>query len=310
MEVWNCNDGCSPPYTETRSCSSGSAGVALCSAGTINSGSGKISQIGVDLGYHRAGYLSAISTTAVGYNNLMTTVLKTAGINSFDQLNGYLAASSNVYPSIGPPTTLPPLNVGANYYRFWAVSSTDPATPGSLENILNTIISRNETTAVQVIVPFSQTMLASTSLTTAKTIPSGLRMIVFVNGSLTVNADIKTTNTDSVSSIVFVLNNAGALDVGNLTVTANVGSLDGVYIFPGAFNDGDDTASPKQLVGHGSLLSIGQTTGTPSDLGAGFVRKYDGGPSESWIYEPKYLTVYRTILATPSYTWSELVPTP
>lgn len=116
------------------------------------------------------------------------------------------------------------------------------------------------------------------------------KTVIFANGNLAAGANVTVGNS---GGAVFVTN-------GNVTVDPAVTRLDGVYVFTGNFDDG---VSASQLRGNGSLLGIGAGT-------FNFSRTYPdtSGPAEAWTYEPKYLVLFKNILATASYTWKELPP--
>ncbi|MCL4397470.1 hypothetical protein M1403_00325 [Patescibacteria group bacterium] len=283
----NCGSGvacysgkCVPPPN--------SAGIVETKDLTINYGSGGngwISQNGILPGMNILSNSSALNKNEANYPTLMATVLKNAGIPSLKALTDLFDVWGYEYP-IG---NADPIISGNNRYRFWGTSNDN----------LNSVLSQamaDKTDTVQVIVPWK--ISNSQTIDTAKTIPANMRIIVFINGSLTVNKNI-TTGTGN-SSIIFVQNNPDAFNPGNLTLSPSVSQLDGVYLFPGSFDDG---AGLGALVGNGSLLAFGN-----SDLGLNRAVSDNSLPAERWIYQPKYLTIYQNILSRPSYSWTELTP--
>ena len=126
-------------------------------------------------------------------------------------------------------------------------------------------------------------MAASATTVNSKT-------VVFINGDLTVNANI--TASLATGGVV-------SITQGNVAVDPAVTKLDGVYLFSGTFNDGGGALA---LAGNGSLLQTGSTNGFT------FGRTATGTAAENWTYEPKYLDLFKKILSTASYSWKELPP--
>lgn len=263
-----------------------SAGIVQ-SQGTIDAGNGKISLGGTDPGYRLTTYTNRVPD--LSYTTFRSNVLKNAGVGTVEALDTILKAR---LPS-------QPYTVGN--YVFWSYSDTS-----SLETAINYAKATAGTT--HIILPRIGT-INSASINTANVIvPAGKKIVVFVNGSLTVNKNIcdnscSSAPTDTASSIVFILNNYQPTDKGDLTLLPTVTRLDGVYIFPGAFDDGGGAA---QLVGYGSLIG----TDSNYNLGDGLLRTFSTGsaPAEQWFYQAKYLSHYKNVLATPTYTWSEQLP--
>jgi len=178
-------------------------------------------------------------------------------------------------------------SVGSKAQLDTLLAATNPYTINGYKFYsYTTLPAISDTTKINVLVPAS----GITSQTiTGMAVSADVKVVAFINGSLTANGNV-TTSTGN-SSAIFIL-------TGDLTVNSAVTRLDGIYIFPGVFSDG---FSANQLTGYGSLLN----TGT---LPLGFQRYFTPGPAEQWFYQPKYLNIYKNVLATPKYTWSEQLP--
>ena len=253
-----------------------SAGIVQ-SAGTINAGSGKISQNGATPGFRQSTYTNIANLSKINYTTFLAGVYKNSGL-THTFLQNYFDTTGAVY---GPVTS------GSNQYRFWRISS---AVNENLNTILGSIIASADTTSIHVIIPQDAFPPAALTISTAKAIVTNKKIVAFVPGSLAVSANI---TVDTGSSAVFILDSPG-----DLTLDPAVTRLDGVYVFPGTFDDG---TGPLQLTGYGSLLATG-----PADLG--FNRYFYPGPAEQWFYQPKYLSIYKNVLAVSTYTFAELPP--
>lgn len=246
------SDGCGGTLTCGLQVCPNNAGIVQSGA-AINSNFKGISKGGADPGFRLTNYTSGVNVNSVSYNNLLTTVLKNAGLGS-----------------------TPPGNQIINGYKFISYSLLESAFGALDSNYIN------------VLIPLPG---ATSAITSPKSIGINVRVIVFINGSLDIGTGANIQTSTGTSSIIFISN-------GDLTVNSTVTRLDGIYIFPGVFSDG---SSANQLTGYGSLLN----TGT---LPLGFQRYYTGGPAEQWFYQPKYLNIYKNVLAVPKYSWTELLP--
>lgn len=263
--------------TFTQACNN--AGIVQTFATSINAGSGKYSQGGIDPPtLNLTGYASGIDPAAVSYTTLLDNVLRSAGLN-YDQLQKQFVTASNY----GFTTA------GGTSYRFWRVTATE-----TLDSVLQAIQGSGDSAATfHILVPSGDPPQTAATITTARAI-GNRKIIVFFAGDLTVSANITTTHTNqSISSIIFILGGTG-----NLTLAPTVDKLDGIYLFPGDFDDGGGTLA---LTGYGSLLNLGTNP-------LGFNRLVGNAASEKWVYQIKYLPLYRSILSRPGLTWSELTP--
>jgi hypothetical protein len=249
------------------------------SSETISYGLGKISEGGASPGYGLTNYTPRVS--GVTYSALLNNVLKNGGLGTYQSLDAWFASSGDASKTSG--------NYEVQAYDNQAsfTAALYAATNDNTDGVINVIIPRTSAIA-NVTVP-------------SVNLRNNAKVIVFVKGNLTVNGNV-TADVPRSNSIVFVLNNSGGGD-GNLSLSSSVGQLDGLYIFPGNFNDGGGN---NPLAGRGSLIATGNS------LGSGFTRTYTTGnnPAQQWTYEPKYLIHYKNVLALPAYTWSEKLPSP
>ena len=127
--------------------------------------------------------------------------------------------------------------------------------------------------------------------------------VVFVDGNMTINNDL-TVGTQK--GLVFIVS-------GNITIGSSVTNLGGFYIANGSFDSGD---SGTQLTVNGGVIAFGNDIlGDPLVLGrdfednlcsAGLCNEED--PAELFIYQPKYLWLFRQLLGTIESTFEELGP--
>ena len=274
----------SSEYICKKSSSSNLDAGGVFSSATISYSPGKISEGGTSPGYGLTYYTPRVS--GVTYSALLNNVLKNGGLGTYQSLDAWFASSGDASKTSG--------NYEVQAYDDQAsfTAALYAATNDNTDGVINVIIPRTSAIA-NVTVP-------------SVNLRNNAKVIVFVKGNLTVNGNV-TADVPRSNSIVFVLNNSGGGD-GNLSLSSSVGQLDGLYIFPGTFFDGGDpvSGSTKQLAGRGSLIATGNS------LGSGFTRTYTTGnnPAQQWTYEPKYLIHYKNVLALPTYTWSEKLPSP
>ncbi len=260
-------------------------------------GSGKVSQSGSNLGYRLESYSNDASIIKTGYGELYDAIARNSQLLNQDPC------------PIGGRKDL------GNYSFFCYDDATSGST--SFETVLRNAISTGPNSPSVTVIMGNQATTWSSRLKTIGAspatplpIPANKTVVAFVKGSLNTLQNI---TVNSSSGLVMVLDNAnpsGGTDyklAGNLYVDPAVTELSGFYVFPGAFNDiytsNLNANTGLQLVGYGSLIS---TNSQP----LGFGRNYDKalGPAEKWYYQPKYLSIYKNILATPRYTWKEIPP--
>jgi len=224
------------------------------SSETISYGLGKISEGGASPGYGLTNYTPRVS--GVTYSALLNNVLKNGNLGTYQSLEGYFAVNGNQTPkTVGNYKVLAYDNQASFTAALYA------ATNDNTDGVINVIIPRTSAIA-NVTVP-------------SVNLRNNAKVIVFVKGNLTVNGNV-TADVPRSNSIVFVLNNSGGGD-GNLSLSSSVGQLDGLYIFPGNFNDGGGN---NPLAGRGSLIATGNS------LGSGFTRTYTtcNNPAQQWTY--------------------------
>lgn len=265
------------------------AGIVKSNVTPINSGSGSVSQAGNPPGYNvqhgyngQGSYTDSTPVSTVNYNAFLTSTLRNAGITK-----------AQLDAACQTPGTLSTANT--DFYCY---------TNSSFDTTLNTAINTGSTSKMLVLYPNSGFASGQQTITTAKNV-SGRMLLVFVPDSLEVSANV-TVAQNSSSSILFALNKGTT--PGDLLVDDAVVSLDGVYVFPGQPNDVYDPAlngNPNfRLTGRGSLISL---SASPFILGRNNAGG-GGGAGEVWTYEPKYLVIYKNVVATPTYSWIELPP--
>ncbi|MEX0617088.1 MAG: vWA domain-containing protein [Candidatus Woykebacteria bacterium] len=115
--------------------------------------------------------------------------------------------------------------------------------------------------------------------------------VIFVNGDLRIEKDVEV---DSDKGLVFIVN-------GNILVEDDdVKTLDGVYISNGVFNS---HAGDERLTINGSVLAFGGFNLQRNLNSDNFDR-----PSERFLFEPKYLWLFRNILGDSNVLFEELPP--
>lgn len=250
------------------------AGIISAKNSPINKGVGIFSQSGLTPGWNRTGVNSAPRTPELSYANLYTTVLTNAGI------------SSNIAQT---NCGAPPCSYDSGNYKVYVYFNPSD---------INTFIASAPTTGTTILIPGVGAPLPTlTAVTSGQT--AGKRIIVFVNGSLTVSGSVSVLPGDNAAGLVFIVKD-------DITVNDSVTQLDGVFIFSGTFNSNSSTTTTNLLRGNGSLVGLGanpfnllRTYGTDTALPS---------PAELWTYQPKYLWLFRNILTQPSYSWKELPP--
>lgn len=259
------------------------AGI-VSARGTINAGAGQISQSGTSPGYRLENHVDATPTGPVSYTQLLKTVLNNGGFSNAARLESQAACQ---------PGTV----VSTPNYDFYCYSTSQ------FDTVFNTAVTNGSSTKTLVLTPRSDTGAGGQIVTTPKTI-TNRKMVVFTNGTLEVRSNVAVAQNDT-SAVVFVVNNPqNPQSFGDLLVSSAVVNLDGVYLFPGKFDSvygGGDIS--KQLLGQGALLGHGST-----NWNLGRVYPAGSGAAEKFEFEPKYLMIYKNVLALSKYQWSELPP--
>lgn len=272
------------------------AGVVAGKPANAGANGAGFSQSGTTVppGYNMNSYTSLAPTGNVNYNYLLTTVLKNAGIGGASQANqtcftSGIVGKAQTYTSNGKTFDLYCYSDNFNAQLQQALSST---------------------ANFQILYPYNISAGTQTITSPVPALANGKNIIAFINGSLQVNittgspVGISIPNTNYNASAVFVMNNPSGQN-GDLLVQSTVVELDGLYIFPGTFNDSYDAPGGvnRLLTGYGSLINTGSSAWT-------LFRTVPvaTGPGEKWTYQPKYLYIYNNILSSAKYSWSELPP--
>lgn len=277
------------------------SGAGIVGAGTtINPGSGYISQAGTPPppagpGLNLQNYNSQTPLSKVNYSEFLKAVLKNARSGS-PLTKTELEGQANCQSGSGLAMTTTNTNIGntgtSQSFDWYCYTNAT----GNLDSQLSAAISAASTN-VKILYPYQFT---STVTATAKTLAAGDNIITFVPGTLQVDGNITVPATANNASAVFILD-AG----GDLNVKSTVSELDGLYVFPGAFNDNYESIIGNNLLlsGLGALIGTGTSSWTLQRTVPESV-----GPAESWTYQPKYLTIYNNIFSIATYTWQELPP--
>lgn len=141
--------------------------------------------------------------------------------------------------------------------------------------------------------------------------------VLFVDGDLDIRGNITATGTNA---IVFVVN-GNIIANHKYTSTARiVTELDGIYIAKKTFYDHGNVsgfdgtkgaALGDRLHVDGSVYADGIGVTTAFDLSRYFVGSYDDNvknPSDEFFFDPKYLIVLNSLLASPAVGWGEVGP--
>ncbi|MCL4390573.1 LamG domain-containing protein, partial [Patescibacteria group bacterium] len=255
----------------------GDAGV-VGSSGTINYGSGGISQAGSQIpGYNLQNYNNQAPTDQITYNALLGSVLTNAAV-ALSDLNSACTAN---------PSTGTVVGHGIDFYCYGS----------NLDSLLTSVLGGSDNNKI---IFYPSPGYGDGPQTIGTHSANGKDAIVFVNGNLTVAGNIIVDHASQTAGIVFILQDN---PISNLSINSTVTNLSGIYIFKGSFNDNADNGSvTSQLSGYGSLINTGSVTLTPGRAPTG------GAAGWSWTYEPKYLTLFRNVLTVTQYTWTELPP--
>jgi hypothetical protein len=119
--------------------------------------------------------------------------------------------------------------------------------------------------------------------------------VIFVEGNMNIEVPI---HTGVGTGLVFIVR-------GNITVDPIVDRLDGFYIADESFDSGD---SGTQLTVNGGVIAFGPELGDPFVLDRDLGDSNASTPSEKFIYEPKYLWLFRQQLGTSESTFEEVGP--
>ena len=84
---------------------------------------------------------------------------------------------------------------------------------------------------------------------------------------------------------------------GDITVNSDVDRIDGIYITNGTFSDGD--------IGN-TLVVDGSVYARTVDLSR--VNSENSLPSESFVFNPKYLDLLTDVVGVPTVSWKEVAP--
>ncbi|MFZ2199440.1 MAG: hypothetical protein WAV40_01485 [Microgenomates group bacterium] len=123
-------------------------------------------------------------------------------------------------------------------------------------------------------------------------IDAGEKYIIFVNGDLTINANITVASGGFLSFIV----------KGNLTVTPSVSNIQGLYVMDNNFVT-TSGASDTQLVVDGSVVAWGSL-----NLGRDLVANNSNSPAELFNYRADLLSSMPDKMKSFVMQWSEVVP--
>lgn len=125
--------------------------------------------------------------------------------------------------------------------------------------------------------------------------------VFFVDGNLTIDGNLTLAAAD-VS--VFIVK-------GNINVKTAVTRIDGIYITGGTFTDTDATGgiSGAQLVVNGAVYA--NSVSLARELGGASCPPFCNNaadPAERFIFDPKYLYAFYSIIGSPSIVWNEVAP--
>ncbi len=181
-------------------------------------------------------------------------------------------------------------NLYATYYPRLKAGGTEALTSQSITSLAN---SGTEDTTVY-------TATGSVTVDAPITIPAGDKVIVLIDGTLTINNTVQLGSVDSF--VAFIVN-------GNITVDPVVSgteaspALNGVYIAGNGgtaiFNTG---TGANRLVGKG--MFIADTFTLARDVGASNTTT----PSELFIFDPALLFSMPNVMNDLPYTWQEVAP--
>ena len=228
-------------------------------------------------GWNLDGYVDTSGTsTQLTSQKLLANALKNAGLATLKPCDGNLPA-----PNPG--------------FYLWCYTSN--------LNFESTVDQAISNSGQNIVVPSPNVMLPlPVSLSSSKSISGTRTVTIFVNGDLTLNANVGSpVNT---SGLAFVVD-------GNLIVDSAVTDLAGLYVFSGNFNDNLSTTDTLTVDGMVIGTSEDPITG-PFNLGAGSTLARTptapDTPGEDFNYNGKYLVLFKDLLARPKVKWLELPP--
>lgn len=155
-------------------------------------------------------------------------------------------------------------------------------------------------------------------------IPAGRKIVVFVNGNLTINdhggTNRRLFNVPQSSYLAFIVS-------GNITFSRNIGyditetnytsyafepNVSGVFVANRIIIDSDNnsTTPEKKFVGEGTFVAwgSGQAFEFKRDFNDGYLGKrfHNAGPTELFRYRPAYLELTPNIMQSPGLLWQEV----
>lgn len=138
----------------------------------------------------------------------------------------------------------------------------------------------------------------SLTIDSSYTLPSDQRIVILVNGELTIDKDIIVPigSITEQNFLAFIVK-------GNIEISPDVENLQGVYIADGEFKTG---ASDNRFIGEGIFMA------NKFDLGPGRGRdlgvRNQALPAEKFVFRPDFLINAYPGLWTTSYLWQEVAP--
>ncbi len=253
-------------------------------------GAGNLSHQGTPLppssvGWRLQNFATSPPTTT--YQSLYNNVLK----------NGHFVDNTPCNGTLGDRGLSP--SGAFHLYCFGPSSSLDTLLGAANTGALET--QPNGQPVTQLLLPDPVWGAGQSQTLTAKIIATR-PILFFVDGDLTFSANITVTQSSLTSGLMGIVK--GDLSVTNPNTTS---LLDGSYTFGagpagGTFYSGVSSTTP--LTGHGQIIGLGANAFTPLSL----TRTINNQAGETFLFDPRYLVLFKKVISAPKYHWKELPP--